>query len=245
MQEKVLAPIYPEIGAGGFTRIDGTIEFYGRINALLRPDMVAIDLGAGRGHQFEDVNLYRRELLRIQGKVAKVIGVDVDPAVLENKFVDETKVYDGKTLPLETASADMIYSDWVLEHIEEPAVFAAEVDRVLKPGGWFCARTPTSHSLTAIASRIVPNRHHARAIQTIQSGSRQAKDVFPAFYRLNTIGALRKHFPEGRWKHFSYTFSASPSYHFGRTAVARIMAALLYAKQPFGGENLFAFLQKQ
>lgn len=244
MKEMVLAPIYPEIGAGGFTRIDGTIEFYGRINSLLRPDMVVVDLGAGRGCQFEDANRYRRELVRIQGKVAKVIGVDVDPAVMENQFVDENKVYDGGRLPLEDASVDLILSDWVLEHIKDPKTFAAEIDRVLRPGGWFCARTPTAYSLTALASRIVPNRHHAKALKVVQAGARKAEDVFPAFYRLNTLRALRRFFPDRQWQHFSYTFSASPSYHFGKTAIARMMAAVLYVKQPLGGENLFAFVQK-
>jgi SAM-dependent methyltransferase len=245
LKNKALAPLYPELGAGGFTRDDGTIEFYGRINALLQPDMIAIDLGAGRGCQFEDTNAYRRGLLRIQGKVAKVIGVDVDPAVLTNSFVDEAKVYEGGLLPLDDACADLIYSDWVLEHVEDPVTFAAEVDRVLRPGGWFCARTPTSHSLTALGSRIVPNRQHAQALQSIQAGTRKAEDVFPAFYKLNTLGALRKLFPAAKWNHFSYTFSPSPAYYFGKTSIARLMSALLYVKQPVGGENLFVFLQKQ
>lgn len=244
MKENILVPIYPEIGAGGYTRVDGTVEFYGRINALLRPDMAVIDLGAGRGCQFEDPNAYRRALIRIQGKVAKVIGVDIDPAVMENTFVDEARVYDGKRLPLDDASADLIFCDWVLEHVEDPAMFVAEINRVLKPGGWFCARTPTSYSLAAIASRLVPNRHHARALQTVQAGFRQAEDVFPAFYRLNLHSALRRFFPTPQWKHFSYTYSSSPSYHFGKTIVARAMVALFYLKQPFGGENLFAFIQK-
>lgn len=244
MKSDALAPIYPEMGAGGFTRADGTIEFYGRVNALLRPDMVAVDLGAGRGCQFEDDNAYRRDMVRIQGKVARVIGIDVDPAVLTNTFVDEARVYDGGRLPLDDASADLIYCDWVLEHIEDPAVFAAEVTRVLKLGGWFCARTPTAHSLTATASRLVPNRLHAKSLETIQGGTRKSEDVFPAFYRLNTLGALRKFFPAERWNNFSYTFSPSPSYHFGKTFVARAMAALLYVKQPLGGENLLVFLQK-
>lgn len=244
MKDDVLAPIYPEIGAGGFTRADGTIEFYGRINALLRPEMVAVDLGAGRGCQFEDVNAYRRELVRIQGKVSKVIGIDVDPAVLTNTFVDEARVYDGGRLPLDDASVDLVYCDWVLEHIEDPVVFASEVTRVLKLGGWFCARTPTAHSLTATVSRIVPNRLHAKSLETIQRGTRKGEDVFPAFYRLNTLGALRQFFSGPLWASFSYTFSPSPSYHFGNTIIARAMCALLYAKQPLGGENLFVFLQK-
>lgn len=38
---------FQEVGAGGFTSLDGTIEFYTRINALLTPDMTILDFGGG------------------------------------------------------------------------------------------------------------------------------------------------------------------------------------------------------
>ncbi|MFL4472291.1 hypothetical protein ACERZ8_21295 [Tateyamaria armeniaca] len=76
---------YPEVGAGGFTRIDGTIEFFARIAALTEPDHVVLDLGAGRGANFqEDPAPYRRALLSHRDRCARVIGVDVDPVVKTN-----------------------------------------------------------------------------------------------------------------------------------------------------------------
>jgi hypothetical protein len=52
---------YPEIGAGGFTRIDGTVAFYQRVNALLKKEAVLLDYGAGRGAwHMEDACEYRR-----------------------------------------------------------------------------------------------------------------------------------------------------------------------------------------
>jgi SAM-dependent methyltransferase len=241
----VLATIYPEIGAGGFTRLDGSVQFYGRIAALLRPEMTVVDLGAGRGCQFEDDVAYRRGLAKIQGRVGRVIGLDVDPAVLTNEHVDEALHFDGTTFPLQSDSVDLIYSDWVLEHIEHPERFASEIDRVLKPGGWFCARTPASLSLIAIASRLVPNRLHAASLEYIQDGTRKSEDVFPAYYRLNSLRALRRHFPASRWENYSYTWSPSPSYHFGKSAIARAVAVVQYVKLPFGGENLFVFVRKR
>jgi hypothetical protein len=46
--------ICPEITAGGFSRADGTIEFYQRVCALLRRAAAVLDLGAGRGQVLED-----------------------------------------------------------------------------------------------------------------------------------------------------------------------------------------------
>jgi ubiquinone/menaquinone biosynthesis C-methylase UbiE len=221
------------------------MEFYGRVNALLRPDMTVVDLGAGRGLQFETTNSYRHQLVRIQGKVEKVVGVDVDSAVLENTNVDDALVYDGKRLPLEDRSADMVMCDWVLEHIEHPEVFAAEVGRVLRPEGWFCARTPNSFSILAMASRMIPNRLHARLLQRIQPGGREARDVFPTFYRMNSRAAIRRLFPRQRWLDCTYTWSPEPAYTFGSPAITQMMRALQYLKQPLGGECLYVFLQKK
>lgn len=241
---EALAAAYPEMRAGGFTRYDGNAEFYGRINSLLLPEMHVLDLGAGRGWQLEVLDRFRRDLATLQGKVARVIGVDVDDAVMQNAVLDEAHVYDGSRLPLPDASVDLVMSDWVLEHIEDPGIFSAEVDRVLRPGGWFCARTPHFLSFISIASRMVPNRLHAKVINKAQDGKRQSIDVFPTHYRLNSLGALRRHFPQPRWQHCSYTYSAEPSYHFNRKPVLFLMRVAQYLKNPFAGEVLFVFIRK-
>ncbi len=58
----------PEIFAGGFDRYDGTIQFYQRVNALLRPDFVVADFGAGRGRiHIDDLIGYRRSLTNLKG----------------------------------------------------------------------------------------------------------------------------------------------------------------------------------
>ncbi len=44
---QIMASWFPEVGAGGFTSLDGTIEFYTRINALLASDMTVLDFGGG------------------------------------------------------------------------------------------------------------------------------------------------------------------------------------------------------
>lgn len=86
----------PEISAGGFDRYDGTMQFYHRVNALLMPDFTVVDFGAGRGvNHIEDQIKYRRELLKIKGKVRETIGVDVDNAVKTNPALDRSIVITG------------------------------------------------------------------------------------------------------------------------------------------------------
>ena len=40
--------------------------------------------------------------------------------------MNEAYVYDGGALPLADGSVDLINSDWTLEHIDDPAGFAAK-----------------------------------------------------------------------------------------------------------------------
>ena len=61
---------YPEYHAGGFTRVDGTVEFYTGVNS------------------FKCVLRIRK----LKGKVNKDIGIDVDHAVKENSLLNEAIV---------------------------------------------------------------------------------------------------------------------------------------------------------
>ncbi len=120
--------VYPEVAAGGFTRVDGTVEFYTRVNALLRPDMVVVDYGAGRGGFTEDESApLRRDLHTLQGKVTKVVGLDVDEAVLSNPVLDEAHIIDpAAPLPLASSSVDLVLSDYTFEHVDDAATVSGE-----------------------------------------------------------------------------------------------------------------------
>lgn len=86
---------YPEAKFGGFTDIDGTVAFYNRINALLEPSFVVLDVGCGRGAFNEDLVPLRRDLRILKGKVAKVIGIDVDRDAADNPSLDDFRLIDG------------------------------------------------------------------------------------------------------------------------------------------------------
>ena len=210
--------LYPELAVGGFTRDDKTVDFYSRIGALLTPESVVVDFGAGRGGFLDDSPSYVRSLQLLKGRVSRVIGIDIDPVVLENPSVDEAQVWTpGDPVELPDASVDVIVSDYTFEHIDDPGLVLPELKRIVKPGGWICARTPNRWGYIALSARAVPNRHHARVVARVQPG-REAQDVFPTRYRLNTLKAVRQAFPEPEWEVFGYTVNGEPVY-FGNSRV--------------------------
>lgn len=236
---------YPEIAAGGYSRVDGSVEFYTRIRALLRPEMQVLDFGAGRGWAVaDDPNPTRSHLANLQGACAKVIGVDIDPAIKENPGLDEAIIIPpGSSLPFRNDTFDLIVCDHVFEHLDDPVAVAAELDRVLRPGGWLCARTPNRNGYIAWGARLVPNRLHTGVLRRLQPG-RHPADVFPTRYRLNTRAALLRHFPVDRYRDCTYGFNTEPAYTGGGT----ILWMLLWAWLRIAPEALCAtwlvFMQK-
>ena len=213
---------YREIGAGGFPRTDNHLLFFQRVRSLLRPTSVVLDFGAGRGVWAESLPppSFKADVMRLKGDVALVIGCDIDPVVFENPWLDlAILVEPNGTLNLPDASVDLIVSTAVFEHLATPRAIAAELDRVLRPGGWLCALTPSRYGYLSIAASLIPNRWHRRVLSYLQP-FRSAVDVFPTFYRLNSREQLHRTFPRPHWTDYSYYWSGPPGYHCGIAPVA-------------------------
>jgi SAM-dependent methyltransferase len=203
---------YPETAIGGFTGVDSHVAFYARVNALIQPSYSVLDFGCGRGKQAEEPVSYRRQLSCVKGKVAKVIGIDVDPVGAGNPFLDEFRlVLPDRPWPVDTRSVDLIICDSVLEHLSDPPAFFREARRVLVPGGYLCLVTPNVLSYVGLISRIVPNKYHAAVTARVQPG-RQEKDVFPTYYRCNTPFALRRQMKAHGFRAVVYGYEGEPRY---------------------------------
>ena len=153
--------------------------FRERVLAVLRPEHHLLDLGAGAGIV---------AAMNFRGRAARVCGVDPDPRVRENPFLDEGRVGTGERIDYPDASFDVAIADNVLEHLEDPAATFAEIHRVLKPGGRFLFKTPNRFHYMPLVSRITPLRFH-RAFNRMRG--RAAVDTFPTRYRANSRGQIR------------------------------------------------------
>lgn len=236
---------YPEANVSGFPHKDQEVAFFTQVAALLRPDHLVLDFGAGRGEfMYNDPSTYRVWLQNFRGRCAHVDGCDLDAAVLSNPTLDAAAVIKiGEPLPYEDERFDLIVSRYVFEHIAEPEWAARELLRVLKPGGWICAITPNKWGYVAIASRLTPNRLHLRALSRVQPG-RAERDVFPTAYLLNRPAAVRRYFGQDADIHH-YSTSAVPSYHFGSIAMMRLLQLAHRLMPPMFDVGLRFFIRKR
>lgn len=214
--------IHPERRLTGFTRLDGTVRFYTFVKAIMH-DLGArkvLDFGAGRGAFAELTRGWRRRLQDLTEYGAEVWAADVDPVVKDHPCSDHQVVLDpAGPLPFADDFFDMIVSDVTFEHLDDPGAVAAELLRVLRPGGVICARTPNRYGYASLVTRLVPNRLHVRFLRRIQPG-RKAEDIFPTRFRLNSVRAARRHFADADvlW----YRDSGDPSYYFGNGLLYRL-----------------------
>jgi len=116
-----------------------SVRHFEIINSL---KLSKIDLGNKKVLEIGSGNGYQLNILKKISKEAK--GIDIQNSLYANKITDIIE-YDGKAIPFEDSSFDVIFSSNVLEHIKQFESFQDEIKRVLKKDG-FCIHILPSHS---------------------------------------------------------------------------------------------------
>ena len=161
--------LYPD-----FARNWDDLMFRQRILAYLRPESVVLDLGAGAGIIAQ---------MDFRGRAAQIHGVDLDPRVVDNPMLTEGRIANANEIPYESDRFDVVFSDNVLEHLDEPEAVFREVARVLKPGGVFLFKTPNKRHYMPTIARLTPHGFHQ---YVNRRRGRAEVDTFPTRYRANT-----------------------------------------------------------
>jgi SAM-dependent methyltransferase len=156
-----------------------------RFKELLLPylnlNIDMVDLGCGRGLE---TSIPYRELTRCS------YGLDISESVFSNRTIHhplQGSVYD---IPLPEASVDLAVNQELLEHLEFPQQMFHETARILRPNGIFAVMTPNLWDPFMIVSFLTPYSFHKfvnRVLYDIDPA-----DVFPTWYRANTLGSLKK-----------------------------------------------------
>lgn len=111
--------------------------FYAKYADTLCPDEPggkALDVGCGVGQVVQ----------RLMDAGHEAHGVEVSGPNMEKarRISDRCQLYDGRTLPFCDATFDSVGALNVLEHVEEPEAFLAELVRVTKQGGKVVVSSP-------------------------------------------------------------------------------------------------------
>ncbi len=114
----------------------------------LRAGMHALDVGCGTG---DDV----RAMAAVVGASGRAVGLDVSEALLvearkraaADGVAIELHAGDAQALPFADGSFDVVRTERVLQHVQDPARVLAEMARVARPGGRIAAAEPDWETL--------------------------------------------------------------------------------------------------
>jgi SAM-dependent methyltransferase len=101
-------------------------------------------------------------MVRELGRFGTVTGLDADPqavAFCRARGLDSVALLEGARLPVEDASLDVVTAFDVLEHLDDDAALAAEMRRVLRPGGTAMVTVPAYRWMWGPQDEI---SHHRR-----------------------------------------------------------------------------------
>lgn len=171
-------------------------EATAQIEAL--PDgAVVLDLGGGRQCVYADA-------VKPLGRV-KIIAIDISAKQLAlNMDVAETRVADvAERLPMPDASADLILSRALLEHVEGVPNAILEMARALRPGGVALHFVPCRYSLFGIAARMLPFGPLLKLTLKLAPWYQQDNFGFPVYYDHCYPNALERAFRAAGFSEFA------------------------------------------
>ncbi|GAH75520.1 unnamed protein product, partial [marine sediment metagenome] len=130
--------------------VDGTTQFKDMCRKVIPEGARILELGPGPTNEFT----------RFLATLGEVTGLDVDDKVLANEACSKAVLYDGRNIPFASESFDVVASNYVVEHVEEPRRVVAEVRRVLRPGGVYVFRAPNVWHPVVACSALTPHLVH-------------------------------------------------------------------------------------
>jgi len=161
---------------GGATR-----RYKERLDRLVQPGMRILHAGCGWD---------KKDVSRPYIDRCKVVGVDLDPRVA-SMFHSEFHLGSLTSMPFESGTFDLIFCEYVVEHLEDPKGAFREMRRVLKPGGRLLLLTPNLYSYKVLAAACTPHQFHLWMGRIRYGGGHEA-DMYPTLYRCNTAAGFRR-----------------------------------------------------
>lgn len=166
-------------------------EYYAEaVEAVLKPGDRWLDIGCGR-QIVPDWAMAPAKQKALVARSGGLVGIDVDSAIHEHPLLTHRLLGIGNAMPFRPGSFEVVSANVVMEHVDDPARLLAEVGAVLSSRGSFTFHTPNYHHPLVLIASLVPRVLKTKIIYLLER--RSEDDVFPAYYRMNTVDDIRRY----------------------------------------------------
>lgn len=139
-----------------------------------------------------------------------IIGIDINENLLsKNNIVNKKIISSLEHIPLESNSIDIVISEFVLEHLQNPILAFKEIFRVLKPKGTFIFITPNVINPVMTLSNILPYEWHKLLRKILL---KKQEEPHPTYYKANTYRKLIKLCKNSGFNEFQILRAGNPEY---------------------------------
>jgi len=193
----------------------------------------------------------RRWPINLSGIEHHLTGIDIDDAALairvnEVKDLDEAIVGDIRDASIEPETFDIVYSSFVLEHIDDAEDALQNFVRWLKPGGALILKFPDRDSVYGFITRITPFWFHVWYKKYLMGEKNAGKPGFSPYPTYHNRIIARQVFRQ--WVEESglqvldeFGFGVLPTY---QSAFAKLVAMMSLGSLTAEYRNLFYVLKK-
>jgi ubiquinone/menaquinone biosynthesis C-methylase UbiE len=180
------------------------VEFYRLLRRHLQPGSTILDLGAGPGEARTD--------LRDVG--CTHVGLDVDPRIAEHAWLDDKVQGTAERMPFASETFDLVFADFIMEHVEQPGKVLSEIWRILKPGGLFLFHTPNRYHYASIAARLTTPAFQERVLRKLETRLERALgNIHPVLYRFNSGGTISRTLRRAGFESWELRYEESEPYY--------------------------------
>jgi SAM-dependent methyltransferase len=158
--------------------------FAQEIARYLTTESFVLDAGCGNGASFR---------YHCKQYVRYLVGCDIHSSISKNTNIMAAIRANLACLPFACESFDIIFSRYVLEHLNAPGLIFSEFARILRPGGKLIVLTPSKYHYAVLLSRLTPHRFH-EFVSTLRGNL--PEDTFPKKYICNSRTELVHHAQE-------------------------------------------------
>ena len=180
---------------------DAGTRYHEWIQEAIQPHSRLLDIGCGRMSLADEAIRQARQS----------VGIDlVHSDLVHNETVHYKALANADTLPFPTSSFDILTSQWVVEHFENPQKSFREMARVLVSGGEFIFLTTNANNYIPLVSRLIPDTLQKTLIHRLLK--RPIHESFPTFFRANTKKQIAKLAQQTEFTIEAIDYVANPFY---------------------------------